>query len=86
MDRQLKLNLIKDINDIESVSVDEFWNYGERELAMHKIHAYPAKFPAFITTKAVHFLLFTPQKKFQKLWQKSILAIPAVNGIMQLSC
>lgn len=55
MDRQLKLNLIKDINDIESVSVDEFWNYGERELAMHKIHAYPAKFPAFITTKALEY-------------------------------
>lgn len=55
MDGQPKLNPINDINDIESVSVDEFWNYGEKELAMHKIHAYPAKFPAFITTKALEY-------------------------------
>ena len=55
MDRQLKLNLINDVSDIELVSVDEFWNYGEKELAMHKIHAYPAKFPAFITTKALEY-------------------------------
>ena len=26
-----------------------------RELRLHRIHAYPAKFPAFITTKALHF-------------------------------
>ena len=26
----------------------------ERERRMHNIHAYPAKFPAFITTKAIH--------------------------------
>ena len=39
-----------------SISVDPFWNTGdEKELKMHKIHAYPAKFPAFLTTKAVQF-------------------------------
>ncbi|MFZ0945632.1 MAG: class I SAM-dependent methyltransferase [Syntrophobacteraceae bacterium] len=40
----------------ESISVDSFWSAGdERELKMHRIHAYPAKFPAFITTKALDF-------------------------------
>ena len=35
---------------------DPFWNVGERkEDKMHKIHAYPAKFPAFLTTKAISF-------------------------------
>jgi len=40
----------------DSVPVDSFWNTGEtKELKMHRIHAYPAKFPAFITTKALVF-------------------------------
>jgi len=31
-----------------------YWDFGnERELKWHRIHAYPAKFPAFITGKAV---------------------------------
>ncbi len=31
-----------------------YWDFGgEREPLMHRIHAYPAKFPAFITQKAV---------------------------------
>jgi len=39
-----------------SVKVDPFWNTGnEPELEIHKIHAYPARFPAFITTKALQF-------------------------------
>lgn len=38
----------------ESIPIDPFWNIGEeREQKMHRIHAYPAKFPAFITTKAI---------------------------------
>lgn len=33
-----------------------FWSKGsEHELRIHRIHAYPAKFPAFITTKALAF-------------------------------
>ena len=33
-----------------------YWDYGgEREPLMHRIHAYPAKFPAFITQKAVAY-------------------------------
>jgi len=32
------------------------WDFGdEPELKIHRIHAYPAKFPAFITTKAIDF-------------------------------
>lgn len=40
----------------ESVPIDPFWNIGEeRELKIHRIHAYPAKFPAFIATKALEY-------------------------------
>ena len=40
----------------ESIPVDTFWNTGnEKESKMHRIHAYPAKFPSFITNKALEF-------------------------------
>ncbi|MHB8327847.1 MAG: class I SAM-dependent methyltransferase [bacterium] len=40
-------------NDISS---DPTWNLGEeKELKMHRIHSYPAKFPAFLTTKALSY-------------------------------
>ena len=40
----------------ESVPIDPFWNTGvQKEQKMHRIHAYPAKFPAFITTKALEY-------------------------------
>ena len=46
--------------DFDSIPVDDFWkrrSVGEqKEHKIHRIHAYPAKFPAFITTKALHFL------------------------------
>ncbi len=46
---------LKKIN-FDAISVDPFWNTGdEKELKMHRIHVYPAKFPAFITTKALEF-------------------------------
>ena len=33
-----------------------YWNFGvEREEPIHRIHSYPAKFPAFITTKALQY-------------------------------
>ena len=42
--------------DFNNISEDRFWNIGEdKELKMHRIHSYPAKFPAFITTKAIEF-------------------------------
>lgn len=35
---------------------DTFWSTaGEPELKLHRIHAYPAKFPAFIPTKALQY-------------------------------
>ena len=42
------------------VSIDEgstpSWDFGDRkEDPIHRIHAYPAKFPAFITTKALQY-------------------------------
>ena len=49
---------IRDITkfDFESVPVDSFWNTGkEKELKIHRIHSYPAKFPAFITQKALEY-------------------------------
>jgi methylase of polypeptide subunit release factors len=54
---------IRDIRrtNFDSISVDPFWNTGtEKEMKMHRIHAYPARFPAFITTKA---LAFAKEKK-----------------------
>lgn len=42
--------------DFEAVPIDPFWNTdAQKELKMHRIHAYPAKFPAFITTKALDY-------------------------------
>lgn len=49
---------VQDIHrfDFKSVPIDAFWNVGdEKELSVHRIHGYPAKFPAFITTKALKF-------------------------------
>lgn len=38
--------------------VEEYWNLGETpELKMHSLHAYPAKFPAFIADKAIQLAL-----------------------------
>ena len=40
--------------DFDKLKIDEQWNYEyEIEHKMHHIHAYPAKFPAFITRKAL---------------------------------
>ena len=45
-----------EINDLDTIPIDPFWNIGdEKELKIHRIHTYPAKFPAFITTKAIDF-------------------------------
>ena len=41
---------------LDDIPIDSFWNVGEeKELRMHRIHAYPAKFPSFITTKALTY-------------------------------
>lgn len=45
-----------EINDLDTIPIDPFWNVGdEKEQKIHRIHTYPAKFPAFITTKAIDF-------------------------------
>jgi hypothetical protein len=42
--------------DYNMINVDEEWNESENaELTMHTIHAYPAKFPAFIASKAFEY-------------------------------
>lgn len=44
--------------NFDNVEIDPFWNVGsEREHKNHHIHAYPAKFPAFITQKAIQFAI-----------------------------
>ncbi len=48
----------KQLNKInfEEILVNEYWNNDEKkELLMHKIHIYPAKFPAFIAQKAFDY-------------------------------
>lgn len=50
--------LVEDYQNInfDSIPIDTFWNTSEqKESKMHRIHAYPAKFPAFITTKAIEY-------------------------------
>ena len=42
--------------NFEEIAIDELWNFPqEKELKIHQIHAYPAKFPAFVTTKAIEY-------------------------------
>ena len=42
------------ILDFDKIDIKEEWNMPDmHETLMHRIHAYPAKFPAFITTKAI---------------------------------
>lgn len=44
------------ISDFDYIKTDDYWNFGEEdEDKMHRIHAYPAKFPSFITTKALEY-------------------------------
>ena len=50
-----KLNEIQKTN-FDTIPIDSFWNSSaEKESKIHRIHAYPAKFPAFITTKALEY-------------------------------
>lgn len=58
--------------DFDSIAIQPEWNLPEkRENRMHSIHAYPAKFPAFITTKAI-----------ERATQKGII----VNNIADIFC
>jgi len=53
-------NMIKVKNvhtfNFDAVPIKPYWNFSnESELKIHQIHAYPAKFPAFVTTKAINY-------------------------------
>ena len=49
--------------DFDALEIDPQWNYEhQQENKMHQIHTYPAKFPAFITNKA---LQIASSKKFE---------------------
>jgi len=51
----LKIDDIHNFN-FEAVPIESYWNSSdESELKIHQIHAYPAKFPAFVTTKAINY-------------------------------
>ena len=40
-------------SNVQNINVETVWNDSEdKELLMHTVHVYPAKFPAFIATKA----------------------------------
>jgi len=52
------MKLIKNVHtfNFDTIPIDSYWNFsGEDELKIHHIHAYPAKFPAFVTTKAFKY-------------------------------
>lgn len=43
-------------NNFDNIEVATEWNFSdEKELLMHTLHAYPAKFPAFIASKAFDY-------------------------------
>lgn len=42
--------------NFNTIGVSNFWNYNdEKELRMHKIHAYPAKFPSLVISKSLQY-------------------------------
>ena len=42
--------------DFDKIKVDDFWSTStEKELLMHKIHAYPAKFPSLVIKKSIAY-------------------------------
>ena len=56
--KYLELTNADNVSRIDLLQLEEnrFWSTGgDGELKLHRIHAYPAKFPAFIPTKALQF-------------------------------
>ena len=56
--KYIKISNKKQLENInfEEIPINEYWNNdSEKELLMHKIHIYPAKFPAFIAQKAFDY-------------------------------
>jgi len=52
------MHIYNDIEiDFDTIPIEAFWNTGDKtENRMHRIHSYPAKFPAFITSKAIKYI------------------------------
>ena len=49
------INNVQTFN-FSNLPIESFWNFSnEKEYKIHQIHAYPAKFPAFVTTKAINY-------------------------------
>ena len=51
-----KISSTEELNStfFDNVKIDSKWNFDDiKESEMHRIHAYPAKFPSFITRKAI---------------------------------
>ena len=47
---------VEDINSDVTIDIDPTWNYATcKELKMHNIHPYPAKFPAFIASRVFEY-------------------------------
>lgn len=52
------ISTIQDLEqlDFDSIPEDQFWNTGEqKELLIHKVHVYPAKFPSLIAQKSFEY-------------------------------
>lgn len=53
--------MITNLEDLEMINFEkieenEFWNHNEqKELSIHKVHVYPAKFPSLIAQKAIEY-------------------------------
>ena len=55
----------KNLN-LKKIKLDKTWNFedkGRKELLMHKIHSYPAKFPYFFLDKAINYYRRTENNK-----------------------
>lgn len=58
LEMRIKMFKVDDVltANFDEIDIDPFWNVGnEVEHKNHRIHAYPAKFPAFITQKAIQY-------------------------------
>ena len=51
----IKIKNVQTFN-FDNIPIESYWNSSkDNELKIHQIHAYPAKFPAFVTTKAINY-------------------------------
>jgi methylase of polypeptide subunit release factors len=56
VDTTMQLIDSRDNLDFATIPIDPRWNIGDvAETKMHRIHAYPAKFPAFLASKSIDY-------------------------------